>query len=131
MRLIGNIIWFLVGGLELGLAWWVAGVLMFVSIIGIPWGRSCFVIGVLAFWPFGREVVDRRSVTGRGDLGTGSLGCLGNIIWFLLGGLWLFLGHLGLAIVYFVTIIGIPFALQHLKLAQISLAPVGKSVVRG
>ena len=113
----------------MGLGWWLAGLLCFLSIIGIPWGRACFVIGGFAFFPFGRDAVDREDLTRRGDLGTGTLGFLGNVIWFVVVGVWLAIGHLVSALACFVTIIGIPFGLQHLKLAVLTLAPVGKTIV--
>ncbi len=126
---IGNIFWFVFGGAVMGLGWWLAGLLCFLSIIGIPWGRACFVIGGFAFFPFGRDAVDREDLTRRGDLGTGTLGFLGNVIWFVVVGVWLAIGHLVSALACFVTIIGIPFGLQHLKLAVLTLAPVGKTIV--
>ena len=126
---IGNIFWFIFGGAVMGLGWWLAGLLCFLSIIGIPWGRACFVIGGFAFFPFGRDAVDREDLTRRGDLGTGTLGLLGNVIWFVVVGVWLAIGHLVSALACFVTIIGIPFGLQHLKLAVLTLAPVGKTIV--
>jgi uncharacterized membrane protein YccF (DUF307 family) len=114
----------------MGLAWWLAGLVMVISIIGLPWARSCFVIGHLCFVPFGREAIDRKALTGRDDLGTGVLGTLGNIVWFVFAGLWLAIGHVVAAIACFVTIIGIPFGIAHLKLAACALAPVGKTVVK-
>jgi len=129
MRTLGNLLWFILGGLFLGLGWYLAGVLMICTIVGIPWARACFVMGGFALWPFGREAIDRRQLTGQADVGTGALGVVGNVLWFLLAGLWLAIGHLVSAVACFVTIIGIPFALQHLKLAGISLAPIGKVVV--
>ena len=126
---IGNIFWFIFGGAVMGLGWWLAGLLCFLSIIGIPWGRACFVIGGFAFFPFGRDAVDREDLTRRGDLGTGTLGFLGTVIWFVVVGVWLAIGHLVSALACFVTIIGIPFGLQHLKLAVLTLAPVGKTIV--
>ncbi len=129
MRTIGNIIWFLFGGVVMGLAWWLVGVLAFISIIGIPWGRACFVIGTFSFFPFGKEAVYRNELTFKDDIGTGPLGMIGNVIWFLFAGIWLAIGHLISAVACFVTIIGIPFALQHLKLAVISLAPIGQTIV--
>lgn len=129
MRLIGNIIWFVCGGLVMALGWFVLGLLMFVSILGIPWGRACFMLGGFCLWPFGREVVSRKAITGRDDVGTGTLGLIGNVIWFLCGGVWLALGHLGAAVLCFLTIIGIPFGWQHLKLVGATLAPIGKTVV--
>lgn len=124
-----NLLWLVLGGLFLALGWWLASILMAITIIGLPWTRACFVIGQLALWPFGREVVDRQTLTGAKDLGTGAAGFLGNLIWFVLAGWWLAIGHLAVALANFVTIIGIPFGVQHIKLAMISLSPIGKTVV--
>ncbi|MFZ6711444.1 YccF domain-containing protein [Undibacterium sp. TC9W] len=129
MSLLGNILWLILGGFVTGLAWWFAGLLAFISIIGIPWGKACFVIGQLSFMPFGKEVVNRAHVSGQEDIGTGALGMIGNIIWFIFAGIWLALAHLMSALFCFVTIIGIPFGIQHLKLAAIAVAPIGKTVV--
>ncbi|CAM5218543.1 hypothetical protein ALON55S_05760 [Alishewanella longhuensis] len=129
LRLIFNILWFVLGGFVMGLAWWLIGLVCFISIIGIPFGRACFVMGELAFWPFGQDTINRRYITKQTDLGTGALGTLGNIIWFLLFGIWLAIGHLLHAVVCFLTIIGIPFGLQHLKLAGLAVAPIGKTVI--
>ncbi|RSD30268.1 YccF domain-containing protein [Vibrio pectenicida] len=129
LRIIGNIIWFVLGGVMMGLMWWFFGLLAFISIIGIPWGRACFVIGNFSFFPFGHEAVSRDELTNRKDIGTGSLGLIGNVIWFIFAGIWLAIGHIMSAVACFVTIIGIPFAIQHLKLAYISLAPIGKTIV--
>ena len=126
---LGNLIWFFLGGFWLGLGWWVAGAVMALSIIGLPWARACFMFGGFCFFPFGREAIGRDELSGREDLGTGALGTVGNVIWFVLAGLWLAIGHVIAAIANFVTIIGIPFAVQHLKLAACALAPVGKTVV--
>ncbi|MBX3159647.1 MAG: YccF domain-containing protein [Deltaproteobacteria bacterium] len=131
MRTILNIIWFVCGGFVMGLGWWLAGLLAAISIIGIPWARACFMFGNFCFRPFGREAIDRRELTGRGDLGTGALGFVGNVVWFLLAGVWLAIGHIGSAVACFATIIGIPFGIQHVKLALCALAPVGKTVVTG
>ncbi len=129
MRTIGNLVWLVLGGFWMGLGWWLAGLLMAVSIIGLPWARSCFVIGHLCFLPFGREAIDRKELTGREDLGTGALGTVGNILWFVFAGVWLAIGHVISAVLCFVTIIGIPFGFAHLKLAGCALAPVGKTIV--
>ena len=129
MSLLGNILWFLLGGFFMGLAWWFFGLLAFISIIGIPWGKACFVMGSFSFFPFGQEAISRDELTLEEDIGTGSLGFIGNIVWFIFAGLWLALGHICSAICCFITIIGIPFGIQHLKLAVISLAPVGKTIV--
>ncbi len=129
LRLIGNLLWFVLGGFFMGLAWTVVGVLAFVSIIGIPWGRACFMIAGFTFWPFGREAVNREVAGERPDIGTGPLGIIGNIIWLLVAGWWLALGHLFSALIDFVTIIGIPFGVQHIKLAGASLFPIGLKIV--
>ena len=113
----------------MGLAWCFFGLLAFISIVGIPWGRSCFVIAGFSFFPFGKEAIARDELTLSEDIGTGGFGMVGNIIWFIFAGFWLALGHVFSAIACFVTIIGIPFALQHLKLAGISISPIGKTVV--
>jgi uncharacterized membrane protein YccF (DUF307 family) len=128
MRTIGNIIWFLCGGLALGLLWWLIGLIAFVTIIGIPWGRACFVIGDFSFFPFGRDSIARAELE-QFNVGTGVLGVLGNVIWLLFAGLWLALVHLLVAIVCFILIIGIPFGIQHLKLAKLALAPIGKTII--
>ncbi|UCX04674.1 YccF domain-containing protein [Shewanella glacialimarina] len=128
-RLIFNIAWFILGGFIMGLAWWLAGLLCFISIIGIPFGRACFVIGEMAFWPFGQQSVNRKHLTGVEDLGTGTIGLIGNVVWFVFFGIWLAIGHLAHALACFVTIIGIPFGIQHLKLALLSLTPIGQTVV--
>lgn len=129
LGLLGNILWFVLGGVFMGLGWWLVGILAFISIVGIPWGRACFVIGQFAFWPFGKEAVNRRDLTGKEDIGTSTFGTLGNILWFVFAGIWLAIGHVLSAAACFVTIIGIPFGLQHLKLAAIALAPIGKQIV--
>lgn len=129
MRAIGNLFWFIFGGALMGLSWWFIGLLAYISIIGIPWGKACFVMGQFAFLPFGKEAVNRDDLYKEEDIGTGPLGMVGNIIWFLCGGLWLSLGHFISALICFVTIIGIPFGIQHMKLARISLAPIGKIIV--
>ena len=113
----------------MGLAWFFFGLIAFLSIVGIPWGRSCFVMAGFSFFPFGKEAIARDELTLSEDVGTGGLGMLGNIIWFVFAGFWLALGHVFSAIACFITIIGIPFALQHLKLAGISISPIGKTVV--
>jgi len=126
---IGNLLWFVMGGALMGLGWWLAGLLAFVTIVGIPWGKACFVIGQFAFFPFGREAMSRKELSNTDDIGTGGLGLVGNIIWFIFAGVWLAIGHVLSALACFVTIIGIPFAVQHLKLAGIALAPIGKTIV--
>ncbi len=129
MRVVGNILWFVFGGFLMGLGWWLAGIICAVTLIGLPWARSCFVIGQFAFLPFGKEAISRAELSGIEDVGTGALGIIGNILWFLVAGVWLAIGHVIAALGCFVTIIGIPFGVQHLKLAALALAPVGKTIV--
>jgi uncharacterized membrane protein YccF (DUF307 family) len=129
MRTIGNLLWFVLGGVFMGLAWWIVGVLAYVSIVGIPWGKACFVIGKFTFFPFGKEAITRKELRQKDDIGTGILGTIGNVIWFILAGVWLAIGHVSSALLNFISIIGIPFGIQHLKLAGIALAPIGKAVV--
>ncbi len=129
MRLLGNIIWFLFGGIFMGLAWWFFGLIALISIIGIPWAKACFVIGQFTFFPFGKESISRKALHQKEDIGTGTLGLLGNILWFIFAGFWLAIGHITSAIACAITIIGIPFAIQHLKLAVTSLAPIGQTIV--
>lgn len=129
MRAIGNVLWFIFGGFLMGLAWWFFGILAFITIIGIPWAKACFVIGQFTFIPFGREAISRKDLTQKDDIGTGFLGLIGNIIWFIFAGAWLAIGHLVSALACFITIIGIPFGIQHLKLAGLALAPIGKTIV--
>jgi len=129
MLFILNLIWFILGGWLMGLGWLFAGVIMAITIIGLPWARSCFMIARYSVWPFGYDIVPRNEITGHDDLGTGTLGTIGNVIWFVFFGWWLALGHLSLAVGLAFSIIGIPFAWAHVKLAMASLIPVGKTVV--
>jgi uncharacterized membrane protein YccF (DUF307 family) len=86
MIFILNILWFVLGGFFAGLGWVLAGIIMAITIVGIPWARSCFMIARYTFWPFGYDLVSRDELTGRQDLGTGTLGTIGNVIWFVLAG---------------------------------------------
>jgi uncharacterized membrane protein YccF (DUF307 family) len=129
VRLILNILWFILGGWLSGSLWILAGVLLAITVVGLPWAMAAFRIAGFSYWPFGRQVVSRAELSRRGDLGTGPVGLLLNILWFIFGGWYLAIHHIVLGIGLCVTIIGIPFGLQHLKLAIISLAPVGKAVV--
>jgi len=129
LRTLGNVIWFVFGGLVMGLVWWVVGLIAYLSVVGIPWGKACFVIGEFTFFPFGKEAVSRKEIIRQEDIGTGPLGLVGNIIWFIVAGWWLAVGHVLSAFACFITIIGIPFGIQHIKLAAISLAPIGKMIV--
>jgi uncharacterized membrane protein YccF (DUF307 family) len=124
-----NLLWILFGGFWMALGWVIAGVIMAITIIGIPWARAAFNIALYTLFPFGQTAVSRADYTGQEDIGTGSLGVIGNAIWLLLAGWWLALAHLVIAIALAITIIGIPFAWAHLKLAGLALWPIGKMIV--
>ena len=128
MRLILNCLWFILGGWISGSLWIVAGLLLAITIVGLPWANAAFRIASFSYWPFGRQVMS-RSDFGRSDLGTSPLDLILNVIWFIFAGWYRALNHILLGLALCITIIGIPFGLQHLKLAVISLAPVGKTVV--
>lgn len=129
LRLLLNLLWVLTGGVWMALGWVIAALVMAVTIIGLPWARAALNIAFYTFLPFGQRAVSRAEYTGREDLGTGPLGCLGNVIWLVLAGWWLALGHLIVALALALTIIGLPFAWAHLKLAGISLWPIGQMIV--
>ena len=129
LSLLLNIAWIVCGGLWMALGWIVAAVIMVVTIVGIPWAKAAFNIAVYTLLPFGQKAVSRADYSGQEDVGTGPLGVLGNIIWLVLAGWWLAFGHVIVAVLLAVTIIGIPFAWAHLKLAGIALWPIGKMIV--
>jgi uncharacterized membrane protein YccF (DUF307 family) len=124
-----NLLWIVFGGLWMAIGWVIAAVVMAITIVGLPWTRAAFNIALYTLLPFGQTAVSRAEHTGRDDLGTGPLGAIGNLIWLVLAGWWLALGHLITAAILAVTIIGIPFAWAHLKLAGIALWPIGKMIV--
>lgn len=119
MSLIGNIIWIIFGGLIEALGWFLAGILWSITIIGLPYGLQCFKMAKLQLAPFGKRVEDR---------GSGALGFIANLIWIIFFGWELALMNLISALIFAVTIIGIPFAKQNLKLAKLSFMPFGKQV---
>jgi uncharacterized membrane protein YccF (DUF307 family) len=124
-----NVLWMICGGIYMAVGWLIAAFVMAITIIGIPWARAAFNIAAYALLPFGHRAVSRADYFGRDDFGTGPLGMLGNIVWLVLAGWWLALGHLVTAILLAITIIGIPFAWAHLKLAGLALWPIGKVIV--
>jgi uncharacterized membrane protein YccF (DUF307 family) len=129
LSLLLNLLWIAFGGLYMAAGWVLAAVIMAITIIGLPWARAAFNIAVYTLFPFGQKAVSRAEYYGTEDVGTGPLGFIGNVIWLVLAGWWLALGHLITAIVLAVTIIGIPFARAHFKLAGIALWPIGKMIV--
>lgn len=125
----GNFLWILFGGLLTGLLWVLAGVVMYVTILGIPWGRACFTFSNLAFLPFGREAVRIEVRRGRhGERGSAAR-ALGNILWFVFGGWYLALSHVFAGILCCLSVVGIPFGLQHFKLGGLAIAPLGRRIV--
>lgn len=122
MKVLGNIIWVLFGGFFLALGYFISGLLLCITIIGIPFGIQIFKVAGLAIWPFGREVRNKEQ-------GTGCVSTFMNVIWILIGGIWLALEHVILGIIFCITIIGIPFGKQHFKLAAIALTPFGREIV--
>jgi uncharacterized membrane protein YccF (DUF307 family) len=129
MTLVLNVLWFVFGGFAAGLAWIVGGIVLAITIIGLPWVPAVFRIAAFSFAPFGRQVVDRAWTTGRGQAGGGAIGLLLNVVWLVFAGWYIALAHLVVGAAQCVTLIGIPFGLQHFKLAVIALAPVGKTIV--
>ena len=119
MGCLGNLLWFVFGGCLSGLGWCLAGVLWCITIVGIPVGMQCFKFAKLAFFPFGKEVI----------YGGGAGSMILNVIWLLVSGIWLALGSLVTGCVLCITIVGIPFGLQHFKLAKLALMPFGSQVV--
>ena len=121
MKTLLNLIWLVLAGFWMAIGYLFAGIVCCILIVTIPFGIASFRMANYALWPFGRTVI-RRPTAGAGST-------IGNIIWILVAGIWLAIGHLLSAVACFVTIIGIPFAIQHLKLAGIALAPIGKTIV--
>lgn len=121
MNLLLNILWLILGGFVIFLEYILSGLAMCLTIVGIPFGLQCFKLAIFSLAPFGAHAVDTHA----------SVGCLPvlfNILWILLGGIWIALSHLILALVFAVTIIGIPFAVQHVKMAGFAIAPFGKHI---
>ena len=130
IAIILNLLWILTGGIWMAIFWLIAGLVMIVTIIGIPWAGAAFRTAWYTLLPFGQTVVDREAYTGRPSLAATPLGVLGNLVWLLLAGWWLALFHVVTAIPLALSLIGLPFAWAHLKLAGLALWPLGKMVVR-
>ncbi|HTN69393.1 MAG TPA: YccF domain-containing protein [Dysgonamonadaceae bacterium] len=122
MKVIGNIIWVVFGGLVIAIEYLLASIPFFISIIGIPFGIQSLKMASVALWPFGKKVI----VT---EESTGCLSALMNILWFFIGGIWICLTHFGFGLLFYITIIGIPFGNQHMKLAKLALTPFGRTIV--
>jgi len=121
MSIIGNILWIIFGGLIISIEYFISGLLLCLTIIGIPFGVQCFKLAILALLPFGRGIISEPTANG-------CLSTFMNILWILLGGIWIAATHLIFAFLLAITIIGIPFAKQHLKLASLALTPFGHEI---
>ncbi|GAA4439691.1 YccF domain-containing protein [Ravibacter arvi] len=122
MRLVGNIIWLIMGGFATALEYLTSGLVLCLTIVGIPFGLQCFKLAILMLFPFGRKVVSSSAVTG----------CLSlplNIIWIIFSGFWIAITHLFFGVLLAITIIGIPFAKQHFKFMRLAFTPFGKDIL--
>ena len=123
MSLFGNIIWFVFGGVIIAIEYLISSILLMVTIVGIPFGIQTLKLAMLALWPFGSEIRMKPS-------GSGCLSTVMNLIWICIGGIWISITHLIFGLLFAITIIGIPFAMQHFKLAGLALTPFGKEIVK-
>lgn len=122
MKLLGNVIWLIFGGLVIAIEYFIASLILIISVVGIPFGIQTLKLGILSLWPFGKETRPKAE----------SSGCLStfmNIIWILIGGIWISLTHIVFGLFLTITIIGIPFARQHFKLASLALTPFGREII--
>lgn len=122
MRTLGNLVWLLFGGIFIAIEYLLSSLLLIVTIIGIPFGIQTLKLAGLALWPFNKKIVEKKS-------SSGCLSVLMNVIWILTGGIWISLSHIVLGILFGITIIGIPWAKQHFKLAGLALTPFGKDFI--
>ena len=122
MKLLGNIIWLIFGGINIALEYFFAGLILMLTIVGIPFGLQSFKLGILALWPFGTKVEWMQSQPG-------CLSTFMNVLWFFVGGIWIFLTHIFYGFILCITIIGIPFGMQHFKLARLAITPFGHDVL--
>ena len=122
MNLLGNLIWLIFGGLMAALGYFLGGIVLCITVIGVPWGLQCFKLAGLVLWPFCKKVISD----------SGNMGCLNicfNVIWILFGGLYTAIVHIVMGAILCLTIIGIPWGKQHFKLVEISLMPFGKRII--
>lgn len=120
MKLLSNLLWLVFGGLFIAIEYFLASLLLMITIIGIPFGVQTMKLAVLAIWPFGKDINIQDKPTG--------LSTIMNMIWILIGGVWISLSHLIFGILLGITIVGIPFAKQHFKLASLALTPFGRKI---
>ncbi|MGK5530483.1 YccF domain-containing protein [Streptomyces sp. URMC 129] len=121
MKTLLNLVWLIFSGLWIALGYAVAGLICFVLIVTIPFGIACFRIAGYALWPFGYTVTERRDA--------GAASGVGNVIWLIVAGLWITLGHIVAGIGFCLTVIGIPFGIAHFKMIPVSLMPLGREIV--
>jgi len=124
MRILGNLIWLLFGGFAIFLEYIMAGLILCITIVGIPFGLQAFKLGILALWPFGQTIEYM-------DYAPGCLSTVMNLLWLLIGGIWIALTHFFFGILLSITIIGIPWGKQHFKMASLALTPFGRRVANG
>ena len=123
MSFLGNLNWLLFGGIFIAIEYFVSSILLMITIVGIPFGMQTMKLASLALWPFGRKsVVHNRA--------SGCLYILFNVLWILIGGIWISLSHLVFGLLFCITIVGIPFGIQHFKLAGVALTPFGRDIVQ-
>ena len=122
MKLLGNIIWVVFGGALIAVEYVISSIAMMITIVGIPFGLQTLKLAVLALWPFGSKIQKKES-------SSGCLSTIMNVIWFFVGGFWIALTHLAFGLLFAITIVGFPFALQHFKLAGLALTPFGREIV--
>lgn len=122
MNLILNVLWLLFGGFLIAIEYLISSLILMITIIGIPFGLQTLKLGFVALWPFGKEMVSSPS-------NGGCLSLIMNILWIFCGGIWIALTHLATGAILCITVIGIPFGLQHFKMAGLALTPFGKTFV--
>ena len=121
MKLLGNIIWMIFGGILTAVEYFLGGLAMMITIIGIPFGLQSMKLGVLCLWPFGKKVIRKPT--------SGCLNTVMNLIWLFVGGIWIALTHWFFGLLFYITIIGAPFGKQHMKMAHIALTPFGRTII--
>ena len=122
MKILGNILWLIFGGVIVALEYFISSFILIITIIGIPFGVQTMKLGILALWPFGKTTV-------QSERSSGCLYIIFNILWILIGGIWIALSHFIFGIILYITIIGIPFGNQHFKLASLALTPFGRDII--
>lgn len=122
MKLFGNFIWLVFGGIIISIEYLISSILLMITIVGIPFGIQTLKLAIVALWPFGTEIRLKKS-------NSGCLSTVMNLIWIFIGGFWISITHLFFGVLFAITIIGIPFAKQHFKMAGLALTPFGKEII--